>query len=285
MKTNIRNILGGLSAAILLSACGIFPQESMYADYSAPPLKYNKNSAASKLIGSIRKTNANPDGMIDNKCFIKSTATANPTDCQLQRDAALLTLLTESDNLCQKHLKTIFGNDAAFNISTGTVTNLTSGAATVFGGATTKSALSAVAFFSNAERSLVNETVYKNMLVTAVTKKINDTRSEKRSAITLKFDTGIDEYSVLESVSDVIDYHRVCSFMHGLQKALDEGTQTTPATKKARLDQEKRDLESYIQNRKNVLGRSAASDKGIDGAKKRIEAIDEVLVNMIKAQE
>jgi len=76
-------------------------------------------------------------------------------------------------------MKTILGNEAAFNIVTCTLTNGFSGAATIVAGEITKSVLSGAAFFSNAERSLVNETVYKSELVTAVTKKIRETRGTK----------------------------------------------------------------------------------------------------------
>ncbi len=196
-----------------------------------------------------------------------------------------MALLTESDNMCQEHLKTIFGNEASFNILTGTVTNIASGAATITGGVAAKSALSSVAFLSNAERSLVNETVYKNLLVTAVTKKIGEARTNSKATISAKFSSDIDTYSVLSSVNDIIGYHETCAFMYGLQKALDEGAQPNPESKKIKLEQDKLQLEIALQTRTNRIGAAAAiTDEGAKGIRARIEAIEETLLSMVKGQ-
>jgi hypothetical protein len=67
------------------------------------------------------------------------------------------------------------------NIATGTLTSLFAGI--VLSPTITKSIFSALAMFSNSERSLVNEVVYKQILVPAVDSKIQQTRDTKARAI------------------------------------------------------------------------------------------------------
>lgn len=274
----------------LLFGCSIFPQDKVYQDYAISPLKYNNNTEGPKLIAAIEKTQGNPDGLVNGECLdfpIRDgdNGERRLASCQRQRNIAIMALLTESDNTCQAHVKTIFGNEASFNIATGTITNLASGAAAIAGGPGAKSALSGIAFLSNAERSLVNETVYKNVIITAVTKKISETRSNIRASITGKFGLDANNYSILDSVNDIIGYHQTCSFMYGLQKALDEGSQPSSESRKIKLEKDKHDLEIYVQTRAILIGKSASEkDVGINGARARITAIEEELLSMIKGQ-
>lgn len=275
----------GACALVWLTGCSLLPQEKFYSGYSIIPLKYDANSAGAILIRAIVKEPSSDLGLVDSVCLDVPVAEDKTAACQRQRNVALMTLLTESDNMCQEHLKTIFGNEASFNILTGTVTNVASGAATITGGVAAKSALASVAFLSNAERSLVNETVYKNILVTAVTKKIGEARTNSKATISAKFSSDIGTYSVLSSVNDIIGYHETCAFMYGLQKALDEGTQPNPESKKIKLEQDKLQLEIALQTRTNRIGAAAAvTDEGAKGIRARIEAIEETLLSMVKGQ-
>lgn len=276
-----------VSASFTLAGCGLMPKEQLYSGYAAAPLQYNKDSQATRLIAAIRKKSDSDDGLIEAGCFDIPTAPADEGKCRQQRNMAILTLLTESDLLCQEHVKSIFGNEAAFNITTGTITNVAAGAAAISASPAAQSALSGIAFLSNAERSLVNETVYKNMLITAVTKKISESRSNLRTELNAKFPLDTGTYTPLQSIGDVLAYHQTCSFMYGLQKALDEGTQPSAETRRIRLEQDKRDLETYIQMRKTELANQKrnveiASDKGIRGANARIDAIEEELLALIR---
>lgn len=283
---NFRNATAGLSFVVLLTGCAVFPQDSIYRDYAAPPLVYDAESAGPKLIAAIIKTSgANPTGLVEAGCLNAPVAAAEAAKCQQQRNVALITLLTASDNICQSHVKTIFGNEAAFNITTGTITNIASGWGAIATGSAAKSVLSSIAFLSNAERSLVNESVYKNMLVTAVTKKIGEARTNIKSSISAKFSSSVDSYSVLTSINDIIGYHDTCAFMYGLQKALEEGSQPNAESRRVKLEQDKHDLEIYLQTRKTLIGAAAATtDEGLLGARARVKAIEEELLKIVKAQ-
>jgi hypothetical protein len=71
--------------------------------------------------------------------------------------------------------------------------------------------------------------------VTSVDKKIVELRDLKRASIYDSLKKGINDYGMHEALRDVIAYHQSCSFMTGLQRALDEGTQGTNAQKTIRL--------------------------------------------------
>ncbi len=200
-----------------------------------------------KLQGEIDKLKAQRDGFVDRKCWDGSPL--NPDEktlCAYQRNILIGNLIAISDGMCEKHMKTILGNEAAVNIITGTLTNAFSGAATVVTGGMSKTILAALAFFSNSERSLFNETIYKSVLVPAIIKKINETRLNVRRDIMAKYETNknaaYEDYPVNFALADIIKYHQSCSFMVGLQKALEEGTQTAPGQDRASLEQKLKTL-------------------------------------------
>lgn len=278
----------------LLGACstlkGEKTEEYWSSGYGVKALSLDATSAARKLRDSIEKNDKNPVGVVATKCFNVPVGGENETECRQQRNAALATLMVASDDLCQDHLRTIYGNEAYYNILTGTVATLFSGAAAIAGSAAAKSSLAAISTFANAERSLLNETVYKSMLVTATSKKIRETRDLKAAALLPgSFKKPIDEYPMVMAVRDVVDYHYSCSFMLGLEKALEEGTQAGADGKRAKLEQEKLSLERYVDGRKAALtgakrDAEITSDKGITGANARIEAIETQLLNLVNSQ-
>lgn len=214
-------------------------QKRLYRDYAVAPLEYDlKKTSYGKLIHRIRgekeeegkKKDKKEGNKVPETCFNLTAETSQNdlAECHKKRNVIVSDLIAISDEMCQEHLQTIFGNDALFNVTTGTLTNVFSGAAALSGGLAsgTRSLLSGLALFSNAERSLVNETVYKTMLATAITKKIGETRKKQREAIIQSLKENPDPIHL--ALLDVIDYHQTCSFMFGLQKALDEGTQDRP---------------------------------------------------------
>jgi hypothetical protein len=279
----------GLAGLLLLGGCMQNPYWSR--DYGVEALTMSADSAAMKLQQAITKKDG--AGIVDAACFNVPTAAGDETKCQQQRNAALAALLVASDDLCQLHLKSIYGNDAYYNILTGSVATLFSGAAAIAGSASAKSALAAISTFSNAERSLINETIYKNMLVTATTKKIRETRDSKAaSLLPSSFKKSIDDYPMVLAVRDAVDYHYSCSFMLGLEKALEEGTQSGVEGKMAKLEQEKRTLELYVSARSAALSSGTpaatkteiAADKGVAGANARIEAVETQLLVLLRSQ-
>jgi len=206
-------------------------------------------------------------GFVDRKCW--DGFPLNPDEktlCAYQRNLLIGNLIAISDGMCEKHMKTILGNEAAVNIITGTFTNVFAGAATVTTGAIGKSILAALAFFSNSERSLVNETIYKSVLVPAIIKKINEIRLNERREIMAKYDTNknaaYEDYPVNFALADIIKYHQSCSFMVGLQKALEEGTQTAPGQDRASLEQKLKALVLEKDIRKLELDKQGIRSEG-----------------------
>jgi len=282
----VATALVGVLLLLSVTGCSIFGlQNTLYSDYGVGELKVDQNSASVKLQKAITKSGS--EGLVDPNCF---TALADPmkaASCKHQRNTAIAVLLNASDDMCQVHLKTIFGNEASFNIISGTIYNLATGLATGISGLTAKTALSAVALFASAERSLVNETIYKNLLVTAVTTKIREARDAKAAPMLAEnWAKDTDSYPMLRVMRDVIDYHYTCSFMFGLEKALKEGTQPAVDSKKMKLEQEIQLLELQLIHRTSILkdlGMSATAienDITIKSLKDRISAKDTELKNL-----
>jgi hypothetical protein len=73
------------------------------------------------------------------------------------------------------------------------------------------------------------------MLVSSVDKKIVELRDTKQAAIYDGLKLDVNTYGMHTALRDVISYHESCSFMTGLQKALDEGAQGGNAQKILRL--------------------------------------------------
>jgi len=223
---------------VLLLFTGCQNLNALYGGYSVDELTYSDKSSGAKLLKSIKtdETSNIPPGKIQTGCLAPNPASTIKTDCIQQRNTVIATLLIQSDEMCQEHIKSIYGNEAAMNIGAGSITNLASGLATVLAAPATKSALSAVAFFSSAEQSLINETVYKNLLTPAVVKKIREARNAKADKFITHFNDPIKDYSVQQALWDVTRYHQTCSFMYGLRKALEEGEKLSVINQIARLE-------------------------------------------------
>jgi len=155
-------------------------------------------------------------------------------------------LMAESVGLCTEHLNSIYGREASFNIATGSLAALASGFAAVSTGGQASS-LSALSAFASAERALVNETIYKSMLTTAIGTKISQIREEKGKALLLRKRDAFDSYGMEDAIFEVLAFHESCSFRVGLQVALAEGTQTTPAVKRAQLEARAIQLRNQIE--------------------------------------
>ena len=245
---------------------------SLYNGYSVRPLEMTADSSYIKLTKELQiKTDEKP-ALIDASCFGSTIDTTKVLDCTSQRNMAIAALVMASEDACMVHRRSMYGREAGWNIGLGTLTNLFAGAASVVSVERSKSILAALALFSNSERSLINETVYKQMLVTAVDKKIVEMRDEKMRGIytSLKKDD-IAAYSIHEALRDLIVLHNKCSFIDGLEKALQEGTQDTSTAKTARL---RANLLLLRGERSLEKDAASAHAKGLD---KRIGALNTAL--------
>jgi len=217
-----------ISLLCFLHSCS-YMQKKAYRDYSVKPL----------------------DPQIDKECVFdpkgEKFAPQKTKDCIVSRNSQVFEWLVKSDELCENHMKTIYGNEAAYNIFFGTMTNIFAGLGVVLTDPATKTAMAASALFSNSERSLINESVYKTVIVSSIVKKIRDDREKRKATIidNLKDpNLSYEKYPINFAVADIQEYHYHCSFMYGLQKALEEGTQDTTPQKILQL---KRDLEEVKQ--------------------------------------
>lgn len=231
---SLRNLVAGLLAAMLFTGCA---KIGAYDGYAVKPLE---GSQTDKLRSALTKS---PEPLVSQECF--KTKPSESTGCVIQRNQAISFLMAESSNLCVEHIKSIYGNEAAFNIATGSLAVLTSGWAAISSGGQTKT-LSALSAFASAERSLVNETIYKSMLTTAIGTKIEEARATKGKALLLHKKESYDDYRIEDAIYDVIDYHESCSFYYGLQKALKEGTQATPEARRHQLEIQRQNLEQQM---------------------------------------
>lgn len=236
-------------ALLMLSGCTAYNNsvdelsESTYRMYAAKPL-YEIDSGVATLkpglLKAIMKTNAQ-DGIIDESCF--TSTDSNKESCKQQRNIAISALMLTSEEICIKHRRSIYGNEASSNLILGSLTNIFSGTATVVSPATTKSIFAALSLFTNAERSLVNESIYKQMMVSSIDNKIVSKREELASAISSKMNVSVADYSVTEAMYDATKFHSRCSFMEGLRFALIEGESNASAQKADALRREITDIE------------------------------------------
>jgi hypothetical protein len=254
---------------------------NLYQLYSVKPLSEG-GSTLTKIKDMLKKELQGED-VFDKNCFDANTTAY---ECQGQRNAAVAGLMATSDELCLEHARGIYGNEAAYNLGFGTLTNVFAGAATFTGGAAAKEILSSFALISNAERSLINETVYKTMLVTSVSKKIREGRLEQRNAMIKRMRSdNITDYTMNEALLNVLEYHNTCSFMYGLEKALEDGNQNGTELKKLALERQlqKLNLEKKLrENELEVLKKTDSSlikadDADLKGLNLRVKALHDAL--------
>jgi nitrate reductase alpha subunit len=235
-----------LSVCIALSGCAT-GTNWLYKGYGAAPVGSDVVEPYGELVKVLQKGDGTTS-LVESACFGLAGPDTN-NKCQRQRNNAVAALMLGSENACLLHRKTMYGNDASYNIVLGSATSLFAGMASVASDVHRKSILAALALFSNSERSLINETIYKTMLVHAVDKKILELRDTQAQAMQTKLKTPIADYSVNEALSDWANFHSACSFMTGLQKALDEGIQGGNAQKILRLRNNLRSVEVDLGTR------------------------------------
>lgn len=239
--------------AVLATGCSSL-QNGLYRGYSATPLDKDSLKSYVELTEALQTSDGKGTPLVRKECFAPTFENAKEmATCEAERNQAVAALVFASEQLCMEHRRSIYGNEAGWNIGLGTMTNVFAGAATVSAVTRTKSILAALALFSNSERSLLNETVYKTMLVTAVDKKIVEDRKSQMTEIYNATKTPMSKFGMSDALRSVTTLHASCSFMTGLLKALDEGTQSTTAQRLLRL---KANLASTVQERK-ALGDKA----------------------------
>lgn len=145
-------------------------------------------------------------------------------ECQGIRNNFLATVVLASDQACNIHLKSMYGNEAGWNMGLASLAALFSTSAAAVGSVAAKTNYAATSAFFIGERALTNEVVYKNQLVPVIHAKITERRSLAYKSMRDRFVEDTQNYPFRVAVIDVSNYHYMCSFMHGLQWALQEGS-------------------------------------------------------------
>ena len=79
--------------------------------------------------------------------------TNTPSVCVNLRNTAVATLVAASDEGCYEHLRSMYGNEAAWNLTLGSLASLLTGSAAVVSSMTTKTNLAAAGTFFGSERT------------------------------------------------------------------------------------------------------------------------------------
>ena len=160
-----------------------------------------------------------------NALYIAALDSANPQIAQANRNELQSLLLRRSEQICEIHQSDIFANAAVFNVTMGVLTSALAGAAAIVTGPVGIEVLAGGAALSNAGRSLVNEEVYRQQLVTAVITEIDENRKAVREEIGAKLDKTTADYAVNESIRDAQRYHQECSFFAGVSSLVGKAGQ------------------------------------------------------------
>jgi hypothetical protein len=219
-KFKISAFLGASLLICNLTACTSI-KDYAYQDYAVRGITLDGDSEVQKLLATISSLK-DDDGMkfSFNDCTPSSK-------CQFDRNRIFARLIASSDVLCTAHLKTLYGNEASSNFILGSLTTIFTTLSAGAGGMVAKTNLAAIGAISSAERSLINDVVYKGALVPAVHQKILETRHSRRDGFSALYAADYASYPMERAVADAVDYHYTCSFMLGLQLALKEGTTNT----------------------------------------------------------
>ena len=174
-----------------------------------------------------------------------------------KRNILISDMIALSDKKCTWHKATVMSNANVWNIASGTASILFAGASSVVEHAKTASDLAAAAAATSGVRSLVNQEIYADALVTTILRAI-DVHREKKYAV---IDAGLadNSYTVAQAVRDVQAYHDACSLMAGLV----EVTSALDNRKKARSEVTRDivSLEQAIKGADQLFGAGPSTEK------------------------
>lgn len=276
-------IMAGVSACDTLNPL----KEDLYADYAPKPLSEAvDDNAYNDLRAAVQK-----DIFKDSEdCFTVDSITDEnqKNQCLAGRKIMVASLIGASNAVCLEHLKSIYGNEAATNLVLGTLALGTSAAGAVAGGAGTKSILAALSAFFIGEQSLINSVVYKEVVVPAVVKNIREMRDAQLSVLQSHDNDDIAAYPVSAAMADVLKYHESCSFLLGLQRALDNSLNTQRERQITVLQARARELDLRVQARTATLlgaGKKLAdldADTELKALKKSRDDVEAELFDLLK---
>lgn len=176
---------------------------------------------------------------------------------------------TASDKICTVHLSKIFGNRAVTNATLGIVASGTGIAGSLVTG-TAANALSGSAGFITADRSILNEEIYRNYVAEAIIKEIIDNRKTLKANIYADIEKGAASTSPITGpqgvLQRVLEYHNACSFYAGLTSLLGKaGVSGQKASDvKKNLDGQITTLNETIENLDEEIAKENKEHPGSD---------------------
>lgn len=126
-------------------------------------------------------------------------------------------LMKYSDDACTASIGRAANNEAVSNVVLNTLTTAFASASTVVGGDLAKSILSAGAATTSGTRDHVNAEVFRNTVISAISKAITNERNKQSNEIEQKMLRSVAEYNVDMMVRDINRYHQSCSYVKGLE--------------------------------------------------------------------
>ncbi len=271
-------VLCGLSVLVLAGCQSPGWSERWSAGYSAPPILTGQDGESKSALEEMRRVVTSGEKPLLSEVCLQGSEKNGSGECKLERNRAVATLMLLSEEACLKHRRSIYGNDAVINSTLGTLTNLFAGTAAVVNPVTSKSIFSALALFANSERSLFNEVVYKQMLVPAIDGKIVQSRQSDAGTIWASFSKEVQDYPVAQGIYDVSVFHSKCSFMDGLRLALQEGSQSSSAQRRANLKVELSEVELKLALEKRAQRQDAKVVRQLEQRRQQLQnEIDQTL--------
>lgn len=143
-------------------------------------------------------------------------ASGGDASAQLARNRLQSALMEASDRKCEVHRAAVMSTSSSVNLGLGWLSAALAGASPLIVPTLTKNAFAAASALSTTSRSLVNEEVYRQLLVTSVLKAIDGERNAVATEIERRRDLMPSTYSVDDAVRDAQRYHAKCSFYIGL---------------------------------------------------------------------
>jgi hypothetical protein len=280
-----------LFSLLILSLCGCKslslgdPLSGEYGGYGVKPLNSEATANSKKLVAEIAGE-AGADIASYQACaglpYISASADLKgmtEDNCVALRNTMVSIVILQSEEACVTHRRSIYGKEASFNIAAGTFTNLFSGWAAVAPSAHGKAILAALALFSNSERSLVNDIVYKSMIVPAVDRKILALREENAQIVESHFKDTIKDYPITMGMRDAVNFHYSCSFMSGLEKLIEEGTNESARQKVVRLN---RSADAIYARMQVLATQKRTADPDYASLKQRYESLTTEIISLEK---
>src|SRR5205814_10648513 len=109
--------------------------------------------------------------------------------------------------MCAVHASQIVNTATNLNLFTGLSALGLGAASPLIKPVTSKNAFAAGAALATGARSLFNEEIYKQMLVTTIIKAVVDSRESQATIIHARQADDIAKYTVDEAIRDVLEYH------------------------------------------------------------------------------